>query len=145
MRENPQSHGGKPPRKPDITISELDYDRLSGLADAARGRAPEVAEELLTELDRASVVAAGEMPPGVVQMGSTVEYRAGGGDTTRVTLVFPADADVAEGRISIMTPIGAALIGLSAGQSITWTARDGRRHELTVLTVEGPGAASAGS
>lgn len=138
MRETPHSH-----RKPDITISELDYDRLSDLAAAARARAPEVADELLTELDRASVVDA--VPPSVVQMGSTVEFQAGQGQRTRVTLVFPGEADVAEGRISIMTPIGAALIGLSAGQSITWTARDGRQHELTVLRVDNPGPAPAGS
>lgn len=135
------------PRKPDIIISELDYDRLSDLAAAARARSPEVAEELLLELDRASIVSGAVLPPSVVQMGSTVEFRAGHGEPTRVALVFPGEADVAEGRISIMTPIGAALIGLSAGQSITWTARDGRQHELTVLRVEGPGsvAKAAGS
>lgn len=137
MRENPQAR-----RKPDITISEIDYDRLSDLAAAAHDRSPEVAEELMDELDRASVVAAAVVPPSVVQMGSTVEFRADHGQPTRVTLVFPGEADVAEGRISIMTPVGAALIGLSAGQSITWTARNGRQHELTVLHVEGPGAAS---
>ena len=52
--------------------------------------------------------------------------------------MFPGEADVAEGRISIMTPIGTALLGLSAGQSIAWTACDGRRYDLTVLSVEGP-------
>lgn len=136
MRENPQTHRARETRKPEITISEADFDRLSDLAEAARDRAPEVAEELMLELDRASVVASAAVPPGVVQMGSTVEFRAGEGEPTRVTLVYPGDADVAAGKISVMTPIGAALIGLSQGQSITWTARDGRRHELTVLKVE---------
>ncbi|HEY9568192.1 MAG TPA: nucleoside diphosphate kinase regulator [Thalassobaculum sp.] len=141
MRENPQPRNQR--RKPDITISEIDYDRLSDLADASRSRAPEVAEELLLELDRASVVAAGGVPPSVVQMGSTVEFKADQGQPTRVVLVFPGEADVAAGKISIMTPIGAALIGLSAGQTISWTARDGRQHELTVLAVEEPERADA--
>ena len=56
----------------------------------------------------------------------------------RVTLVFPGEADIAQGKISILTPIGAALIGLSAGQSIDWTARDGRIHRLKVESVEAP-------
>ena len=141
MRENPQPRTQR--RKPDITISEIDYDRLSGLADASRSRAPEVAEELLLELDRAKVVAADGVPPSVVQMGSTVEFKADQAPPTRVVLVFPGEADVAAGKISIMTPIGAALIGLSAGQTISWTARDGRQHELTVLAVEGPERADA--
>ena len=54
----------------------------------------------------------------------------------RVTLVFPEDADIAEKRISIMTPIGAALIGLTEGQSITWPSRTGEIHRLQVLSVE---------
>lgn len=52
--------------------------------------------------------------------------------------MFPGEADIAEGKISILTPIGAALIGLKAGQSIDWTARDGRLHRLTVETVAAP-------
>jgi regulator of nucleoside diphosphate kinase len=73
-------------------------------------------------------------------MGSTVEFRPDGGQPRRVTLVFPGDADISEGKISILTPVGTALIGLAPGQSIAWTARDGRRHRLTVLKVEQPEA-----
>ncbi len=53
-----------------------------------------------------------------------------------MTLVFPGEADIAKGKISVLTPIGAALIGLSASQSIDWTSRDGRIHRLTVESVE---------
>jgi regulator of nucleoside diphosphate kinase len=62
-----------------------------------------------------------------------------------VTLVLPGGADIAEGKVSVLTPIGAALIGLSTGQSIDWTARDGRTHRLTVEHVEklGPRPAAA--
>ena len=133
MRDNLQGH----PRPP-ITISDLEYDRLSDLASSARARLPDVADELLSELDRAEVVPAASLPRNVVQMGSVVEFQADSGRHTRVTLVFPGQANVDEGKISIMTPVGAALIGLSAGQSITWKARNGRLHELTVLSVGPP-------
>jgi regulator of nucleoside diphosphate kinase len=130
---------------PAIMVSEADYDRLVSLAVAVEDRAPDVASVLQSEMKRAQVVPAEAFPAHVVQMGSTVEFRADSGQQRRVTLVFPGEADFAQGRISILTPIGAALIGLSPGQSIAWTARDGRRHRLTVLSVAQPDAEPAGS
>lgn len=127
---------------PSITVSETDYERLSSLAVAAEERVPDVAHVLLTEMARARVVPAGALPAHVVQMGSTVEFRADSGQHKRVTLVYPGEADLAAGTISILTPIGAALIGLSPGQSIAWTARDGRQHRLTVLSVAPPAASA---
>jgi regulator of nucleoside diphosphate kinase len=71
-------------------------------------------------------------------MGSQVEFRD---DTTgqvrSVTLVYPHEADLAAGKISVLTPIGAALIGLSASQSIEWQAPSGGWRSLTVLKVDG--------
>lgn len=125
-------------RKPEIIVSDIDYKRLTGLAAGALSRVPEVAEELQAEMERARVMPAGSVPSDVVQMGSTVEFRSDGAQQRRVTLVFPGEADIAENKISILTPIGAALIGLKTGQSITWTARDGRKHVLTVIGVEQP-------
>lgn len=122
-------------RLPKITVSESDHQRLSELAAAVLDRIPEVAEVLLSELERAKVVPAKSVPSKSVQMGSTVEYRSDDGHQREVTLVYPAEADIGQGKISILTPIGAALIGLSEGQSIMWTARDGRRHQLTILSV----------
>lgn len=128
---------------PAIMVSEADYDRLVSLAAAAEDRAPDVASMLQTEMERAKIVPADAFPAHVVQMGSTVEFRFDTGPQRRVTLVFPGEADFAQGRISVLTPIGAALIGLSPGQSIAWTARDGRRHRLTVLSVAQPDADAA--
>lgn len=122
---------------PAIIVSVTDHHRLLGLAEAAEGRIPDVASVLQSEMERAQVVAADEVPANVVRMGSIVEFNSDAGQR-RVTLVYPVEADIAEGRISILTPIGAALIGLSQGQSIAWTARDGRRHRLTVLDVRPP-------
>jgi regulator of nucleoside diphosphate kinase len=80
------------------------------------------------------------VPANVVGMGSTVTFQSDGDRKRRVTLVFPVAEDIAESRVSVLTPIGTALIGLSEGQSIEWSARDGRRHQLTVLAVERPPA-----
>ena len=131
-----------PEQMPAIMVSAADYDRLASLADAAEERAPDVASVLRTEIERAQVVPADAVPVNVVQMGSTVEFHPDSGQQRRVTLVYPGEADFAQGRISILTPIGAALIGLSPGQSIAWTARDGRQRRLTVLSVAQPQAAA---
>lgn len=124
--------------KPKIVVSDIDYKRLSDLAAGALNRIPDVAEELQSEMDRAEVVSAGAVPGNVVQMGSTVEFRSDAGQQRRVTLVFPGDADISANRISILTPIGTALVGLATGQSIRWMTRDGREHELTIVSVEPP-------
>ena len=129
-------------RKPRIVVGTIDHERLIGLATVAEERNPEVAEELLAEMNRARVVAPERVPADVVRMGSFVSYEADG-KQRRVQLVYPGEADIEAGRISILTPIGAALIGLAAGQSIAWTARDGRKHTLTVITVEQPTPAAA--
>lgn len=125
-------------RKPAITVTHSDHERLSRLAEAHAARNPDVAEELLAELDRARIVDDASIGASVVRMGSSLRFTSDLGEDRQVTLVFPGEADIAAGRISILTPIGAALIGLSAGQSIDWTARDGRVHRLTVETVEAP-------
>src|SRR6185369_5692744 len=96
---------------------------------------PEVADELLSELDRAKIVADTAVPADVVRIGSTVEFKPDTGAAKTVNLVFPEEADIAEGKVSVLTPIGTALIGLKPGQSITWRARDGRQHELTIVSV----------
>jgi len=128
----------KKQRKPAITITRSDYERLSRLAESYAARNPDVADSLLAELDRAKIVDDDRISPDVVRMGSYLRFTSDVGEDRRVTLVFPGEADIATGKISILTPIGAALIGLSAGQSIDWTARDGRVHRLTVEAVEPP-------
>lgn len=128
----------KPGRKPAITLSETDYERLTGLASALEDRSPEIAETMLAELDRARVVRDATLSTAIVRMGSSVTYSADGGEEKTVTLVYPGDADIEQNRISITTPVGTALIGLREGQSIDWAARTGRVHKLTVLAVAQP-------
>lgn len=124
---------------PAIVVSDIDQKRLTDLAIASLERIPEVAEELLAEMARASVVRPDELPPAVVRMGSIVDFSTDGGAVRRVTLVYPGEADIAQAKISILTPVGTALIGLSAGQSIASARRDGREQLLTVHSVAGGG------
>ena len=125
--------------KPRITLSAADYDRLAQLARAAEGSTPELISVLEAELDRAHVLTQGS-PAQTVCMGSEVMFRDGAtGKIETVTLVYPADADISRRRISVMTPVGTALIGLSLGDSITWETRSGERRLLTVLQVSAPG------
>lgn len=128
----------KTPIKPSIIVNDIDFERLTQLATSSLGRFPEVAEELLVELDRAEIVPALEIADNVVRIGSLITFEADGGAVRQVRLVYPAEADIAEGKVSILTPIGTALLGLSPGQSITWKARDGREHELRVTSVSAP-------
>lgn len=127
-----------PSDSPDIVLSNEDHDRLSRLALDGSERASAVADALLRELDRAKIVPSQSLPADVVCMGSTVRYRTDDGEQREVTLVFPGEADIDRGLVSVMTPIGAALIGLSRGQSIIWSTRDGRKQTLTALRVMQP-------
>jgi len=122
---------------PDIVISHNEHQTLLRLAMAGTGHTSDDSDELLNELDRAIIVPNGFVPADVVRMGSTVAFRTSE-ETRTVQLVFPKDANIAEGKISVLTPIGTALIGLRAGQSITWRTRNAKKHALTVLRVVAP-------
>lgn len=122
--------------RPTITLADADRAKLMALATAALTRLPEQAEFLLDELERAHVVGDDALPQEIVRMGSRVTFRLDAGPVRQATLVFPEDADFAAGRISVLTPVGTALIGLSTGQSITWTHRDGSSRSVSVLAVE---------
>jgi regulator of nucleoside diphosphate kinase len=121
--------------QPEIIIRATDEDRLAELAKGLLDSKPELGEELLAELARARLASGDTLPVDSVQMGSTLTYEVNGRRRT-VTLVYPQDANIDAGRISVATPIGTALLGLAEGQSIDWTARDGRVQKLTVISVE---------
>ncbi|KQZ46631.1 nucleoside diphosphate kinase regulator [Rhizobium sp. Root149] len=121
--------------KPTIIVRQTDHSRLTSLALAAPGRDLDVAEELLIELERADVVEDEQFPADAVGIGSTVSYLTEGGHRRTVTLCYPGLADIERSMVSVLTPIGAALLGLSPGQQIEWNGRDGHSHKLTVLEV----------
>lgn len=120
-----------------LTMKNEDFQKISALLASAP---PQVQELLQAELDRASVTADDALPGDVVAMHSTVVYKDRAmGTTSTVTLVYPHEADIAQNRISILAPVGAALIGLKVGQSITWPLPGGRSKEVEVLEVFAPG------
>jgi regulator of nucleoside diphosphate kinase len=121
---------------PRIVMAAGEHRLLSELATASQGSA--AAEALLDELERAEVVDDESLPASVVRMGSRVRFATEGQGERLVELVYPVDADIAAGKVSVLTPVGAALIGLSDGQTITWETRDGREQALKVLAVEPP-------
>ena len=126
--------------RPPITLTASDYEGLSMLARAAAATMPDLVSVLTDELERAEILPHG-FPEDTVRMGSEVDFRD---DTTgkvqTVTLVFPGHADIAQRKISVLTPVGTALIGMRAGDSITFEARDGEPRRLTVLAARPPQA-----
>ncbi len=125
------------PKRPPIHMIDTEADTLTDLALARQERSPEVSALLLEEINRAKIHPANKIPADVVTMHSRVEFvdEASGASRT-VELVYPADADIDAGRISIMTPVGAGLIGLREGQSILWPDRDGQQRRLSIVKVE---------
>ena len=139
FRKNIQVGSPAGRKQPRITLTADDHDRLSALVRAATGTMPEVASCLAEELDRASILPRGQAAEDIVCIGSQLEYRDEAAGTVRtVTLVYPGEADISQGKVSVLTPIGIALIGLKAGQSITWETRNGTVRELTLLGVRQP-------
>lgn len=125
---------------PPIVLDQAYSETLEALAAGAMRQLPEVGDRLMAEVARATVVPSDAMPPDVVNIGSRVQFRDEvTGREQAVTVVLPPDADIDLGRVSVLTPIGAALIGLAAGASIGWETRDGEERRLTVLAVA-PGA-----
>lgn len=128
--------------KPAIVLSAPEHHALSVLALAPGSAPAEDADNLLGELDRARVVEPGALPADAVRMGSRVTYRTNAGAEHTAALVYPGEADISANRVSVLTPVGTALLGLREGQSIGWQGRNGREHRLTVVRVEQPVAAS---
>ena len=125
---------------PDILLPESDEQKLLSFIPVMRDR--QAAAFLLSELERARVVDDGKVPNSVVRMNSTVTYLIDGRSRRTVRVVYPGNADLEHHKISVLTPVGAALIGMSAGQSIWFSGPDACPHRLTVVTVVHPDAAN---
>lgn len=121
---------------PAIRITEEELLRVSALASSCMELFPHVAQFLAHEMERATMVADVRDLRGAIRMGSKVTYRDEGTGITRdVVLVYPHEADIEFNRISILTPVGAALIGLSAGQRIEFQTPSSATRCITVLAV----------
>ena len=121
--------------QPQITISSLDLERLEALVDALPpGHSAGTA--LLAELARADVRAPQDMPPNVVTMNSTVRFAIeGAADECCLTLAYPKDMAQVKDGISILTPVGTALLGLAVGDRISWPRPDGQLAQVCLLDV----------
>jgi regulator of nucleoside diphosphate kinase len=125
------------PALPPISLRMCDADRLRNIAEAASSKYPQTTDFLAREIERAEILPDARLLPGLVTMDSDVTFRDDISMQERtVTLVYPEAADVEAGKISILTPIGAALIGLSVGQTIEFQTPGGRWRSLTVLKVD---------
>jgi regulator of nucleoside diphosphate kinase len=116
-----------------LILNQGDFHKLSSLIHSAPA---EVAELLEEELSRATVVSDDQLPGDVVTMNSTVNFQdLDSGKELVVTLVYPHDANIADNKISILAPIGSALIGLRVGQVIHWPLPNGKEKRLKVISV----------
>jgi len=118
---------GKP-----IHITAFDLDRLRKLiweAQSTEYRKSEYLDKLKMELNRATIVKPQEIPPTVVTMNSTVELvDLDTNEEETYTLVFPEDADISKGKLSILAPIGTAMLGYEIGDVFEWEVPAGKRR-----------------
>ncbi len=136
MVETMPAHGNDMTQQPPITLSRLDVERLERMLEAPAHRASQAAARLRAELDRAEVVEPADMPHDVVSMNASADcVEESSGKHHTLTLVYPQDADAAAGRVSVLAPVGSALLGLRVGQSIDWPAEGGRTLRLKVTAV----------
>lgn len=135
-----EKHTGRTDTRPAIHLVVAECDALSELALSAKHRHPQSSAMLLAELDRAELCEPDALPEHTVAMNSRIDFiDEGSGARRTVQLVYPRDADIAAGRVSILTPIGAGLIGMRAGCSIRWPDRDGHVRMLRIVSVTSPG------
>jgi regulator of nucleoside diphosphate kinase len=120
-------------RLPQIYPTQNDMDRLLKLVEAQPGKR---FDKLESELVRANVVSREKIPKDVVTMNSRVIFE---NETTRerreITLVYPERADIDAGKISVLVPVGTALLGLSVGQSIDWELPGGEKQRYRIVEV----------
>lgn len=122
--------------KPDIHLIDTEADALSELAMKTEARNPDVSAKLNEEIDRAVIHIQSEIPGHVVTMGSKVEFiDEGTGAIRTVELVWPWDANLDEDRLSVMTLVGAGIIGIQEGASIEWPDRVGHVRKLRIARV----------
>lgn len=122
--------------RPAITINRLDAERLQRLIDVASDKDLAVAESLEEELERAEVVGPEEIPDDVVSMNSQVQFTDLTRDRQMIrTLVYPRSLAEFEDGLSVMAPIGAALLGLRVGDVIDWSLPDGSDARLRIDAV----------
>lgn len=118
---------------PEIIINTHDAERLHNVLDHATGH---TAEQLEAEIARARLLPPDHMPPQTVTMRSVVRFRLSNTDQTlEKRLVYPRELQDPATEVSVLSPVGVALLGLSAGDSIDWQMPDKRMARISVQAV----------
>lgn len=123
-------------KKPEIMISSLDSDRLYALIDTLPANSLPGISALEEELDRAKIVDSKDIPPTIVTMNSTVRFLVESSkEESELTLVYPKDMDANSNKISILAPVGSALLGLAQGDEIEWPKPGGGIIKVTIKDI----------
>lgn len=118
-----------------ITLTQTDHKKLTALAQSVDNENGLLLEE---ELSRATVVSDETRPENTVGMNSKVRFQdLESKEEMTVTLVYPHEANADKNLISILSPIGSALIGLQVGQTISWPLPNGKQKSIKVISVQG--------
>lgn len=123
--------------QPDIIISEVDYTRIDNLLQSSSGVPANIKAALQTELERADLVSPQEIPADVVTMNSRVKFSViSTGATFTLKLVYPKDMDDSGDNISILAPVGSAMLGLKEGDEIEWPDGKGGTLQVRIESIE---------
>lgn len=122
-----------------VFITAFDKERLEELINVATEFGQhdrDDLEELATEMGQANVVDSKEVPPNVVTMNTKVQLRDADTDETMTyTLVFPTDADISAGRISVLAPVGTAILGYKEGSTVEWPMPSGKARRIKIEKI----------
>ncbi len=119
-----------------IFITEKDYMRLNNLINTDYSDENDCLENLENEIERANIIRGNEVPPDLVTMNSKIEYLDFTTNRTSIiTISYPDNSNYVEKNISIMAPLGCALIGLREGQEILWDFPSGATKKLKIIKV----------
>jgi regulator of nucleoside diphosphate kinase len=123
------------PTPPPLLLSRLDVERIEALLEQPLAQGIDTSA-LEAELERAEVVEPALMPADVITMNSTARFLdETSGEEHEMTLVYPRDADGSPHKVSILAPVGSALLGLRVGDSIEWHVPGGRTIRLRALSI----------
>lgn len=118
-----------------VVLTRADYRELLPLASASR-RPGDAADNLAEKLETARIVESAAVPPAVVTLNTEMEVRdEASGHVARLILVNPREANIVAGRISVLTPVGAALLGLTEGASTTVHVPSGEEKRLSIVRI----------
>jgi regulator of nucleoside diphosphate kinase len=124
--------------RPSLLLSRLDVERIEALIEQPQFRGIDT-RALRGELERADIAEPADMPADVITMNSVARVRVDDGERGshehELALVYPRDADGSAHKVSILAPVGSALLGLRAGESIDWPLPGGRNARLHVLAI----------